>query len=198
LALFYCTLLAFQFGLQPILASKFTAKGVSKTSVVIATEIGKILISMVTIGGEGPKAVNALASEWNLMDSLKVALVPATLYAIQNLLVQYAYALLDSMTFNLLNQTKTLSAAFWLWAMMGKPQSGMQMVALMLLLGAAVILNMGGSSPATSAAGAAISQADYNFGLAAVIGASMLSGLSAALTQKALVGARYACAYVWT
>jgi hypothetical protein len=37
-----------------------------------------------------------------------VAALPATLYAIQNVFVQYGYVLLDSMSFNLLNQTKVL------------------------------------------------------------------------------------------
>ena len=49
-----------------------------------------------------------LFSKWSFKDSLKVAALPAVMYAIQNLMVQYAYVLLDSMTFNLLNQTKVL------------------------------------------------------------------------------------------
>lgn len=105
-SLFFCSLLALQFGLQPILASKFTAVGVSKSSIVIATEITKILIAIFTIMG-GPSAEREkLFETWSILDSLKVAALPATLYAIQNLLVQYGYACLDSMTFNLLNQTK--------------------------------------------------------------------------------------------
>lgn len=68
---------------------------------------------------------------------------------------------------------------------MGKPQSGMQLVALLLLLGAAVLLNLGGA-PSTNAGTDGISV--YNSGLLAVISASMLSGLSSALTQKTLVG----------
>lgn len=105
-SLLFCSLLALQFGLQPILASKFTAAGVSKSSIVIVTEITKIVIAIFTIMG-GPSAEREKIFEtWNIMDSLKVAALPATLYAIQNLLVQYGYSWLDSMTFNLLNQTK--------------------------------------------------------------------------------------------
>ena len=107
-SLFYCSLLALQFGLQPILASKFTASGVSKTSIVIATEITKIFIAMISLLS-GPKAeLERIRKTWTLSESLKVAALPATLYAIQNLLVQYGYIFLDSMTFNLLNQTKVL------------------------------------------------------------------------------------------
>ena len=106
LAVLYCTLLAFQFGLQPIISSRLTPSGVSKSSVVIATEIAKIVIAAVTLFGESAEERQKLFSSWRFIDSLKAAAVPATLYAIQNLAVQYGYVLLDSMTFNLLNQTK--------------------------------------------------------------------------------------------
>ena len=105
-ALLYCTLLAFQFGLQPIIASKLTPSGVSKSSVVVATELAKILIAFVTIMGDSPTERKKLLQNWRFYDSVKLAAVPATLYAIQNLFVQYGYSYLDSMTFNLLNQTK--------------------------------------------------------------------------------------------
>lgn len=105
-ALLYCSLLALQFGLQPILASRYTASGVSKSSIVIATEIGKIIIAFISII-TGPKEDRQrIARSWNWVDSLKVAALPATLYAVQNVFVQYGYVLLDSMSFNLLNQTK--------------------------------------------------------------------------------------------
>lgn len=105
-SLLYCSLLALQFGLQPILASKFTASGVSKTSIVIATELAKIAIAAIVILS-GPRAeLEQIKQYWTLSDSIKVAALPATLYAIQNLLVQYGYVYLDSMTFNLINQTK--------------------------------------------------------------------------------------------
>ena len=107
-AVIYCSLLALQFGLQPILASRFTASGVSKSSVVIATEVVKIIIAFISII-TGPKEDRQrIVRSWNWMDSLKVAALPATLYAIQNVFVQYGYVLLDSMSFNLLNQTKVI------------------------------------------------------------------------------------------
>ena len=105
-ALLYCTLLALQFGLQPMIASRYTGAGVSKISVVIGTEIGKIIIAATSITAEGHGTWSRVFGEWSLMNSLKVAAIPATLYAIQNLCVQYGYVYLDSMTFNLLNQTK--------------------------------------------------------------------------------------------
>ena len=188
----FCSLLALQFGLQPILASKFQPKDVSKTSIVIGTELGKIIIAIVYIMGLEPKAIQRkIVIDWSLSSSLKIAAIPAILYALQNVFVQYGYVLLDSMTFNLLNQTKTLSAAFFLWALMGSKQSYMQLVALFLLLAAAIMLNLGKQT-------GKINQTqlpDYTLGVAMVAGASLLSGVSGALTQRALsdnsAGARH-------
>lgn len=204
LAVFFCCLLALQFGLQPMIASKFTGPGVSKSSIVIAAEIGKILIAAFTFFAESSEEREKVYKRWTFIESLKVAALPATLYAIQNLFVQYGYALLDSMTFNLLNQTKTISAAFWLWILMGNRQSGVQMFALVLLLVAAIILNLPentsiGSIGSTSSVGIGIDSSigedkgfssDYSLGLFFVASASMLSGLCAALTSMALVGFR--------
>ena len=182
----YCVLLAFQFGLQPMIASRFTGSSVSRTSVVIGTEIGKIIIAFLSIMTEPLEAQRKVLEGWSLLDSLKIAALPATLYAIQNLFVQYGYIMLDSMTFNLLNQTKTLSAAFWLWTLMGQKQSYVQIFALLLLLAAAYILN----SEAGGSSGGNQDVATYHLGIMMVCGASMISGLSAALTQRALVSAK--------
>jgi hypothetical protein len=62
--------------------------------------------------------------------------LPALVYAVQNSLTQLAYRHLDGLTFNLLNQTKTLFAALCVYLLMGKGQTPRQMVALGGLLGA--------------------------------------------------------------
>lgn len=103
---FYCSLLALQFGLQPLIASQFTSTGILKSSIVIATEVVKIVISFFSIMLETKEARRNIWTSWSLSDSLRVAALPAVLYAVQNLLVQYGYIYLDSMTFNLFNQTK--------------------------------------------------------------------------------------------
>lgn len=105
-ALFYCVLLALQFGLQPLLVTRFAPPGISKISVVIGTEIGKILLSISSIMSEPEASRKKIFESWSLMKSLKLAALPATLYAIQNLSIQFAYMYLDSMSFNLLSQTK--------------------------------------------------------------------------------------------
>lgn len=182
-ALLFCTILAFQFGLQPAITSRCLNKDLSKSSVVTATEVTKIIIA---IFGVTKEEIQVIKRDWSLKNSLQVAALPAILYAMQNVMVQYAYLLLDGMTFNLLNQTKTISAAVWLYFILNKSQSLVQIFALVLLLAAAVLLNM------PMGAGASLkieSTADYQLGVSMVLGASMLSGLSAALTQRALTNA---------
>ncbi len=61
------------------------------------------------------------------------------MYSVQNTLTQLAYRHLDGLTFNLLNQTKTLFAALCVFLLMGNGQTPRQMVALGGLLGASVL-----------------------------------------------------------
>lgn len=67
---------------------------------------------------------------------------------------------------------------------MGDRQSVVQVAALFLLLVAAVVLNM----PSGSAVLQAGRSENYNLGVLMVVAASTLSGLSTALTQRALRG----------
>lgn len=130
---------------------------------------------------------------WTLRGSLAAAALPAAAYALQNWLSQLAYANLDSLTFNLLNQTKTLFAALCLYLVMGQKQSPLQLLALSLLLAAALLLNgnsAGSEAAATSegelAAAAAASSARLWLGVLPVLGAALLSGLSGTVTQRTL------------
>lgn len=151
-----------------------------------------------------------MLASWTLKGSLSTAAFPAAVYALQNCLSQVAYVNLDSLTFNLLNQTKTLFAALCLYLVMGKKQSPQQLVALSLLLVAALTLNASGegggssASPSSEAAAAAagddgaaaggnleeaVASADYTrfwLGVVPVVGAALLSGLAGALTQRTL------------
>ena len=77
---------------------------------------------------------------WTVSDWIQVAGIPAALYAIQNVASLKAYQNLDALTFNVLNQTKTLSAALCCYLIMGKRQSKLQVVALLLLLLAALVM----------------------------------------------------------
>ena len=76
---------------------------------------------------------------WTIKGWLAVAGVPSLLYCIQNLLAPMAYQVLDPFTFNVLNQTKTLSAGLCCNSVIGWKQSQGQILALFLLLVALVI-----------------------------------------------------------
>eukprot|EP01041_Mallomonas_annulata_P002392 gene2392-4643_t len=164
-----CSLLALQFGLQPLVSSRFTNKSVARSSIVFATELEKIIIAIVAISC-GPSAVREKIIEgWSVSSSIQMAALPAILYTIQNVM--------------------TIWAAVWLFIILKQKQSYMQMFALTLLLLAAVILNTEFST-AMSTTNITERGENYNLGVLLVLGASATSGLSAALTQRALVAAK--------
>lgn len=124
---------------------------------------------------------------------ISVAGVPAGLYAIQNLAALTAYQHLDGLTFNVLNQTKTLSAALCCYLVMGRKQSYMQVVALLcLLLSALIMEGILSRDSFSSSAGEESSHWDpqhWTYGVAPILLASFISGLAGALSQKNLQAA---------
>lgn len=188
--LLYCSLLALQYGLQPFLTARFTATGVSRASIVLAVELGKIVIVILSCYLSAAQYADFKKAflRRTLWESLRDSAAPAVCYAIQNLLLQHGYLYLDSMTFNIINQTKTISAAFCLWLLLGYKQSAVQIFSLFLLLAAAVVLNFDqiGHSATTNDSQEQEERPYYSFGLLMVSLASLLSGVSAALSQRAL------------
>jgi UDP-sugar transporter A1/2/3 len=180
--------------------------GVCRFSLIIVTEVCKIIIAAASFAVLSRKDLQIMWSEWSLPLSLATVAPPAALYAAQNTLIQASYQhQISSMMFNLLNQTKTLSAAFWIYVVMGKGQSKMQIFALVLLLASAVVLNLDAftasdllsSSLSSLSSSSSSSSASWistllassqteNIAIVCVLLASMISGLSAALTQKVL------------
>jgi len=81
--------------------------------------------------------------------------------------------ILDSVTFNCLNQTKLVSTALCVYVLFGHRQSRMQLLALALLLTSALMLQAD-SQPANPSA-AVVDAAEYRSGVLAILLASMLS-----------------------
>ena len=116
----------------------------------------------------------------------------------QNLAALKAYQNLDALTFNVLNQTKTLSAALCCYFVMGRAQSMIQVGALMLLMLSALVIE--GIVPLPGLGGKTVDQSttsdDGNahefdtrhlvHGVLPVLLASFLSGLAGALSQQNL------------
>ena len=125
-----------------------------------------------------------------------MALVPAILYTIQNTAALTAYQNLDGVTFNVLNQTKTLSAAIFCYFFMGRKQSKVQITALFILfLSALIVENL---IPLSFFLGAddindekpidinLKSSRHFTHGVLPVLLASLISGIAGAISQKNL------------
>lgn len=117
-----------------------------------------------------------------------------------------AYQNLDALTFNVLNQTKTLSAALCTYLVMGKIQSKWQIFALLVLFLSALVME--GIVPIDALFGSSKNDNQLNsrkknrnedqfnthhltYGVAPILLASFISGLAGAVAQKNLqTGAR--------
>lgn len=205
-AFLYMGLLALQFGLQPILTRKFTPNEITRTTVVLAQEAVKLVMAFFMLRASGQ--TKQAFSNWTLRSSVTVAFIPAALYAVQNMCALMAYQNLDALTYNVLNQTKTLSAALCCYLVMGRKQSKAQVIALVLLVVAALIVE-GILSIDTllsvsifqekkqelqntwfsSAAFLGQSRRHWTHGVLPILAASLISGLTGALTQRSLQSA---------
>ncbi|KAL3759035.1 hypothetical protein ACHAWU_008644 [Discostella pseudostelligera] len=200
-ALFFMAMLALQFGIQPIVTKQFTSKNIIKSTVIFMQEVVKLIIGVVGIS-LGKTSWSDLAAGWTIMSWLRLSLLPATIYLIQNMCSLIAYQNLDAITYNVLNQTKTLSAALCCYFLMNKKQSLLQMLALLLLLTAALIMEKvvhldmmlpsywmnahDGNNNATNnySIMSNISPRHLSHGVIPIMIASFLSGLAGAITQK--------------
>ena len=189
-AMFYMFLLSLQFAFQPLLTRTFTPEKICRSSVILMQELLKFLLAffMLVISGSHRSAV----SGWNVSTWVTVAFVPAALYSLQNMAALQAYQNLDALTFNVLNQTKTLSAALCCYLVMGRRQSIAQIISLFTLLLSALImeklipLDFFSKANVYSIEISGLDSHHWTHGVAPIILASFISGLSGALSQKNL------------
>lgn len=217
-AIFYMVLLTIQFGCQPLLTHKYTSPKICRSSVLFVQEALKLCLATLMLFSTGD--FSSATRHWTVLSWVQVAFVPAALYTLQNSLALLAYQNLDGVTFNVLNQTKTLSAALCCYWLMNKKQSRVQILSLLLLLLSALVLERivsldvlcfylsggmlgqrfgasgvsgsGGASSSTNSSGGAtntdmaLPTKHFTHGVAPVLGASFLSGLAGAISQKNL------------
>jgi hypothetical protein len=138
-ALGYMGLLALQFGLQPIVTRAFAPKTICRSTVVMMQEVAKLITSAALLAGSAGAWQSAVVG-WSVHTWALVAGIPAGLYVIQNYCSLVAYQNLTPVTYNVLNQTKTLSAALFCFLFMGRLQSRLQISALFVLSMAALVL----------------------------------------------------------
>jgi UDP-sugar transporter A1/2/3 len=138
ISLIFFILLCFQTGCQPVLVQAFTPTTVVRSTAILAQECVKLFVSFFFLfsSGNWAKATHA----WTFTSAVLAAGLPAALYVIQNYCNLMANQYLPPVTFSVLNQTKNLSAAFFCFVLLAKPQSFMQIMALNLLVYAALIM----------------------------------------------------------
>ncbi len=171
-------------------------------------------MSMLATSGSGSQSqrgseLKKALEGWSISSWLRVAVLPALLYTVQNTCALTAYQNLDGVTFNVLNQTKTLSAAVCCYLLMGRKQSKLQILALVMLFLSALIvenliplnkyldyLNFGDNNDGDDKGNANImeekqqsaqrSSNHFTHGVVPVLMASFISGLAGAISQKNL------------
>ena len=135
---------------------------------------GIILASRDTSGGPNSNLLS--------LRSVAYTAPSALLYSIQNFAASIAQRNLPAVVYNLLNQSKVLSAALMSYLIMGKTQSGGQVVALFLVFAGAAAAVSGrfeGGFDSVSV-----------LGTAAALATSALSGLSGSLADLAILKLR--------
>ncbi|XP_024540194.1 CMP-sialic acid transporter 5-like [Selaginella moellendorffii] len=177
----YMALLALQYGIQPIISKRYSGKEVIISTTVLGCEIAKTVFALVFMFLDG--SIWRLHKEWNAIDALTASALPAGIYAVQNTLLQLSYRHLDSLTFSLLNQTKLLFTAVFMFFLLGITQTKQQIGALLLLVSAAVLLSFGQKSSKSSAD--VDPESTLILGVIPILVASMLSGLASTLCQWA-------------
>jgi UDP-sugar transporter A1/2/3 len=195
---FYLGLLAFQFGCQPLLTKAFTPKTIVRSTVVLAQDATRFLLCLCMLLFTG--TFDAAMKQWTLRSALLGAGIPSALYLVQNYCSLVAYQNLPPVTYNILNQTKTLSAALCCYLVMGRRQSPLQIVSLLTLLLSAMVIEK--IIPIRKGKGNALrdpeeskaadesplhsTSPDLASGVIPILVASFISGLAGALTQKNL------------
>jgi len=136
---FFMILVALQVGLQPAVTRICVGESVSTKSLVIAENAVTAVLSLsLTTPGA--------FSEWSLLESLALAGPPAVVYAVRSLCKQGAYRHCDGVTFNIINQTKTVFCAIATWLFLGEQQTVQQCFALICAIAAGAMLVLGKSS----------------------------------------------------
>lgn len=133
-------LLVFQAGCQPILTKLFMPDELVRTTAVLAQECSKFLFSFLILASTGEW--QEPLKDWSLFSAVTAAGVPAALFVVQNYCNLMANQVLPPVAFVVLNQTKTLSTAWCCFILLGQKQSDTQILALLLLVCSALVVQV--------------------------------------------------------
>jgi len=185
----FMVLLALQYGWQPLLTKECIGPDVQKSSIVIVQEVGKLAMALGMMFSEGGMAAwskaignaNGENNPWTILSSAKMALPLSCMYGIQNWLLFYSAGNMDPLSFNLVNQSKLIWTAFFLFMVMQRKQSPQQIIAICMMMFSATLLSM-------KASGGEDKSTDFFHGVVPNLGAALISGLAAAYSQKSMQG----------
>lgn len=202
-AIICMSLLALQFGVQPLLVRKFTPQTIMRSSVVLVQELVKFGIAGVLYySGTKAETRETDFNGWSIKTWITLAGLPAFLYTIQNVATLMAQQNLEALTFNVLNQSKILSDALSCYLVMGKRQSNIQMISLcILMLSTLVIEQILKPSTILAIARGVMTFGEksgysiggtrhFTQGVVPLMVASLLSGMAGALTQSSTQGSQ--------
>ena len=196
------SLLALQFGIQPILVRKYTPQTIVRSSVVLVQELVKFVIAgTIYFTGTTKETREKDYNDWSIKTWIALAGIPAFLYTIQNIAALMAYQNLEALTFNVLNQTKILSAALSCYFILGKRQSSMQVFSLCILIGSTLVIEqilnptaikslLSGSAFKSMSGSFSLSGASrrVTHGVIPLLLASFISGIAGACCQRCTQG----------
>lgn len=138
LPLMYMMLLALQFAVQPILTQRFAPKTLIRSTYILVQDLSRVFIAAMLLTTTG--SWTSALKNWSWQTSLITAGLPSLFYLVQNFCSLIAYQHLPPITYNVLNQTKTLSAAFWCFLLLQQKQSLPQIISLGILLLSALVM----------------------------------------------------------
>jgi len=196
------SLLAIQFGIQPILVRKYTPQTIVRSSVVLVQELVKFVIAgTIYFTGTTKETREKDYNDWSIKTWIALAGIPAFLYTIQNIAALMAYQNLEALTFNVLNQTKILSAALSCYFVLGKRQSSMQVFSLCILIMSTLVIEqilnpkaykslLSGSAFKSMSGSFSLSGASrrVTHGVIPLLLASFISGIAGACCQRCTQG----------
>ncbi|CAI5745984.1 unnamed protein product [Peronospora destructor] len=183
------SLLALQVGIQPLLTSWYASATRDVRLRVGVVELLKLLLALMPLSltrGKGSLLIQL--KTWKLRAAMVTTVFSALIYVVQNLLNHSAVMALDGVTFNVLNQTKIIWTALFVYLLLGTRQSPMQIMALGFLCVAAVLMTTSSTEmkdkEAQPDADAVVFTGMYEALLAAVLSALAGSIIQRALQQK--------------
>jgi UDP-sugar transporter A1/2/3 len=160
------------------------------TTGVFVAEVLKIFIAVVFvfISSNGMVGLRNTYGQWKFGDSLRTALAPAFLFGLQDLLIDYANRpqnKCEPIIFLLLNQTKILWGALFLWGVLGVQRSRAQWVALLMMFFGAIFLSYDSTQRAvkSSTTDTASFWNQPVWGIAAALGSAVISGFNQMLSE---------------